>query len=59
MHGGAKGSGAQPGNANARKHGFTSAAAKAERRELRARIRGWTKQVREVLRADRGAGGAA
>ena len=49
MHGGAKGAGARPGNANARKHGFYSAAAKAERRALRARIRGWAKQVREVV----------
>ncbi len=49
MHGGAKGSGARPGNANARKHGFYSAAAKAERRALRARIRGWAKRVREVV----------
>ena len=48
MHGGARGSGAQPGNANALKHGFYSAAAKAERRALRARIRGWAKQAREV-----------
>ena len=46
--GGARGSGAQPGNTNARKHGFYAAAAKAERRALRARIRGWAKQVREV-----------
>ena len=59
MHGGAGGSGAQPGNTNARTHGFYSAAAKAERRALRARVRGWAKQVREVLRADRGAGGTA
>ena len=48
MHGGVKGSGAQPGNANALKHGFYGAAAKAERRALRARIKGWAKQVREV-----------
>jgi len=48
MHGGAWGSGGQPGNANALKHGFYSAAAKAERRALRARIRGWAKQVGEA-----------
>ncbi len=48
MHRGPKGSGAQSGNMNARKHGFYSAAAKAERRALRARIRGWAKQVSEV-----------
>ena len=48
MHGGAKGSGAQRGNTNARKHGFYTAAAKAERRALRARIGGWAKQVREL-----------
>lgn len=55
MHGGARGAGAQRGNANARKHGFYSAAAKAERRALRARIRGWERQVRNVIQADRGA----
>ncbi len=48
MHGGARGSGGQPGNANARKHGYYSAAAKTERRALCARIRGWAKQVREL-----------
>ncbi len=48
MHGGARGSGGQPGNANALKHGFYSAAAKAERQALRARIRVWAKQVREA-----------
>ena len=49
MHGGARGAGAQRGNANARKHGFYAAAAKAERHALRARIRGWAKQVRGVV----------
>jgi len=39
MHGGAKGSGARPGNANARKHGFYTAATKAQRREQRGRMR--------------------
>jgi hypothetical protein len=48
MHGGAKGSGARPGNRNAQKHGYYGAAAKAERRALRARMRGWAKQLREV-----------
>ena len=49
MHGGAKGTGAPPGNRNAQKHGHYSAAAKAERRALRARMRGWATQVREVV----------
>ncbi len=48
MHGGAKRSGARPGNVNALKHGFYRAAAKAERRELRARMKDWAKQVREL-----------
>ena len=39
LHGGAPGSGAQPGNANARKHGFYTKQAIAERRRLRALIR--------------------
>ena len=39
LHGGAPGSGAQPGNANARKHGFYTKAAIAERRRLRAVLR--------------------
>ena len=43
LHGGAPGSGAQPGNANALKHGFYSAAAEAERRRIRALIRAWRK----------------
>ncbi len=34
MHGGAKGSGAQPGNVNGLKHGKYSAAARAEREEV-------------------------
>jgi hypothetical protein len=41
MHGGANGTGAPPGNKNALKHGFYSAAAEARRRRLRARIRAW------------------
>ena len=48
MHGGARGTGAPLGNANAQTHGYFSAAAKAERRALRAQIRGWAKRVREV-----------
>ena len=39
LHGGAPGSGAQPGNANAHKHGFYTKEAIAERRQLRALIR--------------------
>ena len=39
MHGGAKGSGAPPGNRNAWKHGRYSAAAIAQRREVRALLR--------------------
>jgi glucans biosynthesis protein len=39
MHGGAPGSGGQPGNRNARKHGFYGAEAEAERSRLRALIR--------------------
>ena len=46
MHGGAKGSGGQPGNANALKHGYYGAAAKAARQVLRARIRGWARELR-------------
>ena len=40
MHGGAAGSGGQPGNANAFKHGRYSAEAIYERRILRALLRG-------------------
>ncbi len=39
-HGGAPGSGAHPGNRNVRKHGFYTKEAIAERRRLRALIRG-------------------
>lgn len=45
LHGGAQGSGAQPGNTNALKHGFYSAAAEADRRRIRALIRAWRKGV--------------
>lgn len=36
MHGGAKGSGGQPGNLNALKHGYYSKAGVEERRRIRA-----------------------
>jgi glucans biosynthesis protein len=39
LHGGAEGSGGQPGNRNARRHGFYTKEAIAERRRLRALIR--------------------
>ena len=39
FHGGTPGSGAQPGNRNARKHGFFTKQAIAERRRLRALLR--------------------
>ena len=39
MHGGAKGSGGQPGNGNALRHGYYTAGAIAERRALRALLR--------------------
>ncbi len=39
LHGGAPGSGAQPGNANARKHGFYTKQAIAERWRLGALLR--------------------
>ena len=35
MHGGAAGSGAQPGNRNALRHGYWTTAAAADRRHLR------------------------
>ncbi len=43
LNGGAPSSGGQPGNANTLEHGFYSAAAEAERRRIRALIRGWRK----------------
>ena len=49
LHGGAQGSGAPRGNHNAYKHGRYSAAAKAERRAVRALIR----QAKVHLRAMR------
>jgi hypothetical protein len=39
MHGGAAGSGGQPGNRNALRHGRYTAEATAERRALRALLR--------------------
>ncbi len=45
MHGGARGSGAQPGNRNALEHGHYSAEAIAERRQLRELLR----QARELM----------
>jgi glucans biosynthesis protein len=47
MHGGAAGSGAQPGNRNALKHGQYTVAAVARRRELRILLRA----VRELVEA--------
>jgi glucans biosynthesis protein len=41
IHGGAKGSGARCGNQNARKHGYSTNAAKAQNREVRMLIRQW------------------
>ncbi len=54
MHGGGEGSGAQPGNRNALKHGFYTAGAEAERRRLRALIKLWEKTLAEVARAGAG-----
>lgn len=45
MHGGASGSGAPAGNNNARKHGLFTAAAIAERRQIRVLLG----EVRKVL----------
>jgi glucans biosynthesis protein len=45
---GAEGSGAQPGNKNAFKHGLYSAAAEAERRRLRALMKAWRKAAAEM-----------
>ncbi|MBT4741251.1 MAG: hypothetical protein HN793_07165 [Rhodospirillaceae bacterium] len=50
MHGGAKASGAQPGNQNAFVHGYYSAAAKAERKRLADQIR-WLKKEMKEMRA--------
>jgi len=48
MHGGAKRSGAQPGNQNALVHGYYSAAARAERKRLADQIRWIKKQMQEL-----------
>ena len=48
LHGGAPGSGAQPGNANARKHGFYTREAIAERRRLRVFIRAMEASLKGV-----------
>ncbi len=48
LHGGAEGSGAQPGNKNAFKHGFYSAQTEAERRRLRALMKAWRKAAVEM-----------
>ncbi len=48
LHGGAPGSGARPGNANALKHGFYTKAAIAERRRLRALLKALRAQLEAV-----------
>ncbi len=48
MHGGAEGSGAPLGSRNALKHGFYSAAAKAERRRLRRLLRHLERECDEL-----------
>jgi len=50
MHGGAAGSGAQPGNTNALRHGRWSAAAIEERRETRELIRMCRHQLKAIAR---------
>jgi hypothetical protein len=45
MHGGAAGSGGQPGNGNAWKHGRYTAEAVARRREVAALLRACREQV--------------
>ena len=47
MHGGAKGSGAPPGNRNAFKHGLYTREAIAERRELNQMLREMREELRE------------
>jgi hypothetical protein len=47
MHGGAKGSGGQPGNRNAWRHGARSACALALRRRVRELLRGARELVEE------------
>ncbi len=48
MHGGAKGSGAQPGNQNALVHGYYTAAARAERKRLADQLRWIRKEMRAL-----------
>lgn len=48
QHGGARGIGAPPGSQNARKHGFFSRAAIAERRRINGFIRKCLQTLREV-----------
>ena len=48
MHGGAKGSGAPPGNRNALKHGEYTRQAIEERRQLRAMIREMQRALEEI-----------
>ena len=54
MHGGARGSGARPGNRNALKHGFYGAEAVAERRRIRALMADLETQLASL---EEGAGG--
>ena len=49
MHGGAPGSGAQPGNTNALKHGRYTAEAIAEHRALMALLRAANQQLDRVV----------
>jgi len=48
MHGGAPGSGGQPGNQNARRHGFYGAEAEAERARLRELIRAMEASLKDL-----------
>jgi len=48
MHGGAKGSGAPPGNQNALKHGFYTKQAIEDRRNLRQLIRDAESLIEEI-----------
>lgn len=41
LHGGSKGSGSKAGNRNALKHGYTTQAAKTQRREIREELKFW------------------
>jgi glucans biosynthesis protein len=55
MHGGAKGSGAQPGNQNALKHGTFTREAMRQRAEIRAAWR----ELKRFTREDAEGGAAA